>query len=126
MKPWIRIFAESLGLIIILQILAYYVFISVIGEYPIGFIIVPLFFLLTAVSLSFFVKKHTDKEPEPRDLLVIKGIKLFAVIIVLVVTLVVNKSYALYSTINFVVFYLVFHIFETIVLLKVNKKKERG
>jgi uncharacterized membrane protein SirB2 len=79
-----------------------------------------LFGLLTFLLLN---DRKDDSIKYSRMFLVLKGIRLFLSVIAVLIYIAANSSMAVPFTITFVIYYLVYTVFESIILLKNNKKE---
>lgn len=115
------------GSIAVLTIIAYLVFyftgFSFMPEY---FYITPVFFLMLTLVLAFYVKKHLKKEKELSvgGILGIRVLLLAPVVIVLVINMLIDKEHILPLTVAYILYDLVFSVFETKILLALNNNKK--
>lgn len=79
-----------------------------------------LFGLLTFLLLN---DRKDDSIKYSRMFLVLKGVRLFLSVIAVLIYIAANSSMAVPFTITFVIYYLVYTVFESIILLKNNKKE---
>jgi uncharacterized membrane protein SirB2 len=79
-----------------------------------------LFGLLTFLLLN---DRKDDSIKYSRMFLVLKGIRLFLSVIAVLIYIAANSSMAVPFTITFVIYYLIYTVFESIILLKNNKKE---
>lgn len=79
-----------------------------------------LFGLLTFLLLN---DRKDDSIKYSRMFLVLKGVRLFLSVIAVLVYIAANSSMAVPFTITFVIYYLIYTVFESIILLKNNKKE---
>ena len=111
--------------IVVLTIIAYVIFyftgFSFTPKYFIG---IPVFFLLLTLVLVLFVRKYQkeNKELSIGSILAIRTILIAAIVVVLVINMLIDKEHILPLTIAFVVDDIVFSVFETKILLTLNKK----
>lgn len=113
------------GSIVILTILSYIFFYLIGMNYlPKYFLITPALFILLTVVLHFFVNNYLkkDKELSVASIIGIRGILIVPVVLILVINMLIDKAHILPLTIAYVVYDIVFSIFETRILLMLNKK----
>lgn len=79
-----------------------------------------LFGLLTFLLLN---DRKDDSIKYSRMFLVLKGVRLFLSVIAVLIYIAANSSMAVPFTITFVIYYLIYTVFESIILLKNNKKE---
>lgn len=115
------------GSIAVLTIIAYLVFyFTEFSFLPKYFYITPVFFLMLTLVLAFYVKKHLKKEKELSvgDILGIRVLLLAPVVIVLVINMLIDKEHILSLTVAYILYDLVFSVFETKILLALNNNKK--
>ncbi|MDR0828924.1 MAG: hypothetical protein LBN95_02280 [Prevotellaceae bacterium] len=119
-----RIIIEICICLLALQLAAYFVFNLFYANtaFPLVFLAVPMFFLLDGIVLARFAKKHQETPPTPAKLLSVKMIKLFGVIIVFIIGIILYRDFILFFGTSLMVFYLFYLLYETIILLKLDKK----
>jgi len=111
--------------IVVLTIIAYVIFyftgFSFTPKYFIG---IPVFFLLLTLVLMLFVRKYQkeNKELSVGSILAIRTILIAVIVVVLVINMLIDKEHILPLTIAFVVYDIIFSVFETKILLTLNKK----
>jgi hypothetical protein len=120
-----KIIIEIAVCLIVLQLAAYFLF-SVIYEnitFPLLFLLVPLFFFINGVVLARYAEKHKDTPATSSQLLSLKMIKLIGGMLVFIIVVMLNRPLIIFFGLNFMVFYLFFLTYETIILLRLNKKQ---
>ena len=111
--------------IVVLTIIAYVIFyftgFSFTPKYFLG---IPVFFLLLTLVLMLFVRKYQkeNKELSVGSILAIRTILIAVIVVVLVINMLIDKEHILPLTIAFVVYDIIFSVFETKILLTLNKK----
>jgi hypothetical protein len=118
-----KIIIEIAICLIVLQLAAYFLF-SVIYTniaFPLLFLLLPLFFVINGIVLAKYAEKHAEIPATPSQLLSLKMVKLIGGMFVFIIVVLLNKSLILFFGLNFFVFYLFFLVYETIILLKLNK-----
>ena len=111
--------------IVVLTIIAYVIFyftgFSFTPKYFLG---IPVFFLLLTLVLVLFVRKYQkeNKELSVGSILAIRTILIAVIVVVLVINMLIDKEHILPLTIAFVVYDIIFSVFETKILLTLNKK----
>ena len=118
------ILAASIAtLTIVAYVVFYFTGFSFMPEY---FYITPVFFLMLTLVLAFYVKKHLKKEKELSvgGILGIRVLLLAPVVIVLVINMLIDKEHILPLTVAYILYDLVFSVFETKILLALNNNKK--
>lgn len=92
--------------------------------FPVNFWVLPLFFLLLTLVLGLIAKKYTS---EKKDLSIgsILGIRMFFIALItvaLIVNILVDREHIIPLAVLYVVFALEFLVFETQIMLMLNKK----
>ncbi len=92
--------------------------------FPVNFWILPLVFLLLTLVLGLIAKKYTS---EKKDMTIgsILGIRMFFIALIavtLIVNILIDREHIIPLAILYVVFALEFLIFETQIMLMLNKK----
>ena len=111
--------------IVVLTIIAYVIFyftgFSFTPKYFLG---IPVFFLLLTLVLVLFVRKYQkeNKELSVGSILAIRTILIAVIVVVLVINMLIDKEHILPLTIAFVVYDIIFSVFETKILLTLNIK----
>jgi len=115
--------ASIAALTIVAYVVFYFTGFSFMPEY---FYITPVFFLMLTLVLAFYVKKHLKKEKELSvgDILGIRVLLLAPVVIVLVINMLIDKEHILPLTVAYILYDLVFSVFETKILLALNNNKK--
>lgn len=115
--------ASIAALTIVAYVVFYFTGFSFMPEY---FYITPVFFLMLTLVLVFYVKKHLKKEKELSvgDILGIRVLLLAQVVIVLVINMLIDKEHILPLTVAYILYDLVFSVFETKILLALNNNKK--
>ena len=115
--------ASIAALTIVAYVVFYFTGFSFMPEY---FYITPVFFLMLTLVLAFYVKKHLKKEKELSvgDILGIRVLLLAPVVIVLVINMLIDKEHILSLTVAYILYDLVFSVFETKILLALNNNKK--
>ena len=109
-----------------LMLSAYFLF-TYFGEgyYPSYLFIIPLYFLLEGFVLFAVVGESEKKKqlPSPLKQILLRAIKMFSCIIVLIVGLLLDRAHAAGFSLAFAVFYVIYLIFETIEMTKLNTNR---
>ncbi|HRG03630.1 MAG: hypothetical protein EOM44_01165 [Bacteroidia bacterium] len=115
--------ASIAALTIVAYVVFYFTGFSFMPEY---FYITPVFFLMLTLVLAFYVKKHLKKEKELSvgGILGIRVLLLAPVVIVLVINMLIDKEHILPLTVAYILYDLVFSVFETKILLALNNNKK--
>lgn len=120
-----RLIRNLTGSIVALTIVAYVIFyLTEFSFLPRYFIITPVFFLSLTLVLALFVRKYLkeNKELSIGSILAIRTILIAVVVVVLVINMLIDKVHILPLTIAYVVYDILFSVFETKILLSLNKK----
>jgi hypothetical protein len=118
-----------LKLVLILTVLmlsAHYVFTALgDGRYPQYLFIIPLYFLLEGFVLFALVGESEKKKelPSPMKQILIKGIKMISCIIVLIIGILLDRAHVVEFSLTFALFYVIYLIFETREMMKLNIKQ---
>ncbi|MEZ7867484.1 MAG: hypothetical protein QMB37_08550 [Paludibacteraceae bacterium] len=115
--------ASIAALTIVAYVVFYFTGFSFMPEY---FYITPVFFLMLTLVLAFYVKKHLKKEKELSvgGILGIRVLLVAPVVIVLVINMLIDKEHILPLTVAYILYDLVFSVFETKILLALNNNKK--
>ena len=115
--------ASIAALTIVAYVVFYFTGFSFMPEY---FYITPVFFLMLTLVLAFYVKRHLKKEKELSvgGILGIRVLLLAPVVIVLVINMLIDKEHILPLTVAYILYDLVFSVFETKILLALNNNKK--
>ncbi|MFV0471723.1 MAG: hypothetical protein ACK5L7_06780 [Paludibacteraceae bacterium] len=92
-------------------------------RFSIMFAVVPLFFLLLLAILAFISQKYKEKNIEIGAIIGVRMGFLLPTVILLVAGLITNRDMLLPFIIFFVVYYLIFAIIETKVLMNLTKNE---
>jgi len=126
MKKGFRTLGEVTLLLAIVTLITQLIFCYVLKrEHYVSYsVIIPIFFFLSGVVLSFFVGKHWNRKESPSfaSLTLLRTAKIVIGLIVLVIGIVLDKSYALFFTGEFVVYYIAYLCYDTYMLFNLNKK----
>ena len=120
-----RLIRNLAGSIVVLTIIAYVIFyLTGYSFTPKYFIGIPVFFLLLTLVLALYAGKHLkeNKELSIASILGIRVILVGIVIIVLVINILIDREHILPLAVAYVVYDSVFSVFETRILLTLNKK----
>ena len=92
-------------------------------HYPKFLVIIPLYFLLEGFVLFAVVGEAEKKKelPSPRKQLLLKTIKMFTCILVLIVGLLLDREHTVGFALAFACFYVTYLIFETIEMVKLKR-----
>ena len=118
-----------LKLVLILTVLmlsAHYVFAALgDGRYPQYLFIIPLYFLAEGFVLFALVGESEKKKelPSPMKQILIKGTKMLSCIIVLIAGILLDRAHVVEFSLTFALFYVVYLIFETREMMKLNTKQ---
>ena len=126
MNKALRLIWILAGSIAVLTIVAYLIFfITGFRFTPKYFIITPLFFWLMTLVLALYAKKQlkSSKELSVGSILGFRVLLLAPVVIMLVINMLIDKEHILPLTVAYVIYDLIFSVFETRILLALNNNK---
>ena len=126
MKLYQKILFQIFACLLALSLSAYFVCNWIWADFgfPLLFWIAPAFFMLNGIVLAFFAKRY-ENEPLPAHFfLVVKMPKLFCVLIFTVIAFFMFEKTALLSFyVFFILLYLFYLLYESLILIKLNKNK---
>ena len=125
MNKSIRLIWILAGSIVVFTIIVLIVFYIIGFNYlPKYFPGIPVFFLLLTIILAFYVKNKlkADKELNVGSILGIRGLLMISVLTVMFINMLIDKEHVVSLAIAFIIYEIVFSIFETKILLTLNKK----
>ena len=129
MKNWMKTMLQLILLLCCLTVLAYLLFIYVIGmeHYPLLLPAVPLYFFLE-IMLFCFILYEAEKDGKGIPLkktTVLRIVRAVACILLLVAGALVDKTHLLSLTGVVVVYYLVYLIMESKIMIEMNKQNSK-
>jgi len=117
----------KLVLILTALMLSAHYFFTTLGDsyYPRYLFIIPLYFLLEGFVLFALVGDSDKKKelPSPLKQVLVKGTKMFSCIIVLIIGMLLDRAHVVEFSLTFALFYVVYLIFETREMMKLNTKQ---
>ena len=123
-----KVLLKLVLLLTALMLSAHYLF-TALGDcrYPQYLFIIPLYFLLEGFVLFALVGESEKKKelPSPQKQILLRGTKMFSCIIVLIVGLLLDRAHVTEFSLTFALFYVVYLIFETREMMKLNIKQQQ-
>ncbi|MDR1371386.1 MAG: hypothetical protein LBJ72_14890 [Dysgonamonadaceae bacterium] len=130
MSKGIKTYIILLVIIFAITFCAYLFFLWYGLEYaPKYFVLIPLLYMADGYPLSILVGKHVEKgeRMSVKKLMVMRLIRIVCSLVVLLLGVVLDKIHGLAFVVLFVIYYIVYLVFETIVMRssqQTNKKME--
>ena len=92
-------------------------------HYPKFLVIIPLYFLLEGFALFAVVGESEKKKeiPSPQKQLLLRAIKMFTCILILIIGLLLDRGHAAGFALTFAGFYVTYLIFETVEMVKLKR-----
>lgn len=122
----IQLFVVSIGIFTLLSMLSYFGLVYLMpSALPTTFWLVPAFYGISCILLTWFYSKASNNK-QWLSLPMLIGARLVIValgLLFLFIGLFFDRDHAVSLTVLFVIFYIVFSILETKVMLDLNKKK---
>jgi len=128
MKNGVHAFFIGFGIIVGISGLVFlFFFLSGMKFYPKLFPVIPFFYIVNSIPLVLLFDNYLKRNVNPpslKQLMLIRMIKIIGSICVFLVGLLLDKATIISFAIIFVIFYAVYSIFETKLMLLFQKKKE--
>jgi hypothetical protein len=113
---------KSSAAILFLTIIAILFFCFTKIEMPLLFLLIPIYFVIVSILLAVFAKRNNNEKRMFSNILIFRFAVVFFGLIILIVGIIFDKENLLSFAISFVLYYIVFSIIETQVMIKSTKK----
>jgi len=120
-------FFRVAGTLSVVTVIVYLLFLGFgVNYYPDFFLVIPVYFVLVAALLAYLVNK-AEKNRNFLSLTVMLGFRfliVFVALLILFVGMFFDRQHVLSYAGIFVLYYILFSVFETRTLVKLNKKND--
>lgn len=117
------------GLMVMLCILTFFVYLFFYFKdnqyYPVSFPLIPFFYLLYGIWLSFLLnKKKTSKGVSIKKMIVIRIVRIVSALVLLLIGILLDKDHIISYIVLFLLYYVAYLLFETKMMTDLSKTKK--